>query len=140
VQGTLTVLPLLLFAGLFLGYGASQFERVFNPRPFYSEVPDALQVLHSRMNWVETPEGPWLYVTGILTNRSDFAWKELEFECRFFDSGDSMVDAAHTGGFHTILPNSDSAFRVRVKPARSAGDYRSMKTSVVTARIAQSPF
>jgi hypothetical protein len=140
IQGALTLLPLLILGAALLGLVFARFERLFNPRPFYSEMPNSLGVLDSRMNWVETTNGPRLYVTGILTNRSSIPWKEVEFECRFFDTNGLMADAAHAWGHLTILSNDDSAFRVSVTPSRIAAEYHAMKISVTTARNAQAAF
>jgi hypothetical protein len=116
------------------------FERLFNPRPFYSEVPGALEVLQSQFNWVETSKGPRLYVTGILTNHSAFGWKSVEFECRFFDTNLVMVDADNRFSFVTVEASDDSAFRVVVEPARPREAYHSVQVAVATARSARSAF
>jgi hypothetical protein len=133
-------LPALVCCGILLVVVFSRFDRLFNPRPHYSEMPDALLVLESRMNWVETTNGPRIYVTGILTNRSAVAWREVEFECRFFGTNGIMVDADHARGWLTILPNDDCAFRAMVAPGRPAADYHALKVSVSTARNARGPF
>ncbi len=140
VQGVVTILPLVILLGLFFNAAITRFDRVFNPRPFYSEMPNALQVLDSRMNWVETTNGPRLYLTGIVTNQSGVAWRDVEFECRLFDSNGLMVDAAHPRARLTILPNDDSAFRVSVTPYRPPADYHTMKIFVATARNAAAAF
>lgn len=135
IVGFLAVsLPVLLGLGV-LRYGVIlRFERMFNPPPFYSEMPNALVILESRMNWVQTTNGPRIYVTGILTNRSAVAWKDIEFECRFFGTNGVMLDAANTQSRFTILAEDDLAFRVVVVPARSAGDYHALKVLISNAR------
>lgn len=140
VQGVLLPVPLLVLLVALISAGIGRFERVFNPRPFYSELPDALQVLEARMNWVETDQGAMLYVTGLLTNRSEVAWRNIEFECRFFDGAGVMIDASHAPGRMTVLPRDDSAFRVAVRAGRPASDYRGLKVTVVTARNAGEGF
>ena len=47
------------------------------------------------MNWAQTKDGLRIYLTGILTNQSPVAWKDVEFECRFYDANGVMVDAAN---------------------------------------------
>ncbi len=106
----------------------------FSPPPYYEEFPNALQVLQSRMNWIETKDGPRIYLTGILTNQSPITWHGVEFECRFFDTNGAMVDAASAHGSVTMRPNDDSAFRASVAPSGASNDYRSFKIMVSTAR------
>ena len=35
----------------------SSFDRLQNPKPYYSEFPNSLKVLESRMNWAQTRTG-----------------------------------------------------------------------------------
>jgi hypothetical protein len=115
-------------------------QRFMNPPPYYSDYKSSIQILKSNMEWVETTDGPRLFVTGLLTNQSQFAWREPEFECRFFNSKGEMTDAANGTTFLTILPSADSAFRVTVKPVRSSNDYSSFRVSVSNARNIRGPF
>jgi predicted nucleic acid-binding Zn ribbon protein len=115
-------------------------DHAFNPPPYYTEFPNALQILESRMNWVSTKDGPRIYVTGTLTNQSPLAWTSLEFDCRFFDAQGRMVDAANARGGLTIRSNDDSAFRAVVLPATDSNEYRAFKISVSTARNTKGRF
>lgn len=119
------------------GAGITALDRLFNPRPYYSEMPDALQVLETHMNWVQTTNNVFVYVTGLLTNRSAVAWKDVEFECRFYGPDGSMVDADHELDLLTVRPYDDAAFRVRIIPCRPASDYRGVKVWVTWARTAR---
>jgi hypothetical protein len=116
------------------------YGRVFNPPPYYTSFPDAVRVIESRINWVATDKEPRIYVTGIITNQSPIAWKDVEFECRFYDTNGVMVDAYNRRSDLTIKSNDDSAFRVSVVPSRPAKDYASHKLSVSTARNDKAPF
>ena len=108
--------------------------------PYYTEYQGSLQVLESQMHWTEIKDGSRIYVTGIVTNRSTNAWRDLEFECRFFDGSGAMVDAAHARGSLTINPHDDSAFRVAVTPGTASNQYRTCAVSVSTARNTKGPF
>jgi uncharacterized Zn-finger protein len=109
-------------------------NRLQNPKPDYTEFVNSLRVMESRMNWVETSNGPRIYLTGILTNQSDIAWRDIEFECRFLDTNGLLVDAAHPHVFLTIQPHDDTAFRTVITPSRSTNDYASFRLLVTTAR------
>jgi hypothetical protein len=111
-----------------------KFDRIANPKPYYSEFLDSLRIVESRMNWVQTKDGRRIYLVGIITNQSQVAWRDVEFQCRFFDTNGVMVDASSARGWLTIRPNDDSAFRATVTPGRSTNDYDSYKLSVSTAR------
>jgi hypothetical protein len=115
-------------------------DRLLNPRPLYAGLPHALQIVQSRMNWAQTKDGLRIYMTGILTNQSAVSWRDIEFECRFYDSAGVMVDAAHSHGYLTVQPGDDTAFRVVVAPGCATNDYRDYKLLVTTARNARGWF
>jgi hypothetical protein len=138
--------PFLFMGAHFLLYVLLAFwivamlKHFFNPTPYYTEYRNSLQVLESRMNWVQKEQGFSIYVTGILTNQSAIAWKGIELECRFYDTNGVMIDAANAYAHATVQPNDDSAFRASVIPTRPTNDYASFKLSVSTARNTKSLF
>jgi hypothetical protein len=77
---------------------------------------------------------PRLYITGILTNQSEFAWRDIELECRFLDSNGRLGDAAHPQLFLTIQPHDDTAFRAVVTPSQATNDSTSFRVLVSPAR------
>jgi hypothetical protein len=114
--------------------------RLWNPAPYYAEFQGALEVLQSRMNWVQTKDGLRIFVTGRLTNHSAIAWQSPEFECRFFDANGAMIDAANARSSLTVQANDDSAFRAIVLPGCASNAYRSFQINPSTARNARAPF
>jgi predicted nucleic acid-binding Zn ribbon protein len=128
------VMPMLL---VWFALGAvllRQFERLGNPGPFYSNFPSALRITESRMNWVESPKGTQIYLTGILTNKSAVDWRGLEFDCRFFDRAGRLIDAGNGHGYLTACAHDETAFRVALQPTAPTSDYASFRISVSTAR------
>jgi predicted nucleic acid-binding Zn ribbon protein len=109
-------------------------NRIENPRPNYTEYLNSLHVLESHMNWAGTGSDLRLYITGILTNQSAVAWRDIELQCRFFDANGLLIDAAHPRAGLTIQPHDDAAFRAVVTPSRATNDYASFKATVSTAR------
>jgi hypothetical protein len=109
-------------------------NRFQNPKPDYTPFVNSLRVLESRMNWAETSSGTRIYITGVLTNQSEFAWRDVELECRFLDANGQLVDAAHPHVALTIQPHDDTAFRATVAPSHASNDYASFRLSVSTAR------
>ena len=112
-------------------------DRLQNPKPYYSEFPNSLKIIGSRMNQAQTESGLRVYVVGVLTNTSPVAWKDAEFDCRFFDAKGVMVDAATGSGHLDVCPHDESAFRVAIIPTARTNDYESFKISVGNARNAK---
>jgi hypothetical protein len=81
-----------------------------------------------------------VHIVGILTNCSSTPWKEALFECRFFDSEGKLIDVAHPRDYFTVLPNSDLAFSLKIRPARATNQYSSYKVTVTTALNGYSRF
>ena len=115
-------------------------NRFQNPKPDYTAFVNSLRVKESRMSWAETSNGLRIYITGILTNQSKLAWRDIELECRFLDANGQLVDAAHPHVSLTIQPRDDTAFRAVVIPSRATNDYASFRVSVSTARNTKSLF
>lgn len=133
-------LPMVILFGSLVSVLVNRFDGIMNPRPFFGDMPDCLHVIESRMNWVETTNGPRIYVVGMLTNQSAIAWKDLEIQCRFFDTNGVMVDAEYPWSRLTILPHGDAAFRGVVTPGRAEAEYHALKATVSAARNARSRF
>ena len=92
------------------------------------------------MLWVETTNGPRIYVIGMVTNRSNIAWRDLEFQCRFFDTNSIMIDAGYPNSWLTVQPGDDAAFRGTVTPGCPKSDYHTLTLAVSSARNTRSRF
>lgn len=133
-------IPTAVVPALFFFLMISRVEGIFNPRPLYAEMPDSLSVAESRMLWVETTNGPRIYVIGMLTNQSMAAWKDVELQCRFYGTNGTLIDAAYPLARLTILPSSDAAFRGTIAPGRPRQDYHTLSVTVSSARNARAAF
>ena len=133
-------LPMVILFGSLAVLLMNRLDGLINPRPFFGDMPNSLRVMESGMNWVETTNGCRIYVVGMLTNQSAIAWKDVEIQCRFFDTNGAMVDAAYPHAWLTILPHGDAAFRGVVTPGRAEPDYHALKTTVSSARNALTRF
>jgi hypothetical protein len=140
VMAIVHVVPLII---IWVGSGLvffSIFDSLQNPRPYYSEFPDSLRIIESRMNWAQTHDGLCIFVTGVLTNASPETWRNAEFDCRFFDANGVMVDAAVGIGYLDVCPHDESAFRVSINPVARTNDYVSFKISVGNAKNGKGMF
>jgi hypothetical protein len=123
-----------------MGFAISTFfARLVNPPPYYDRYLGSIRLVESRMNWVERQKEPsgkenLIYITGIVTNQSPIAWRHVEFECRFFDTNGTMIDAQNSFSYFTLQANDNSAFRVSVAPTAPTNQYASFKIFVSTAR------
>jgi hypothetical protein len=133
--GPVTILWIMLGTLAF-----SKLDSLQNPKPFYSEFPNSINILASHMNFVQTENGSRIYLTGLLTNSSPVAWKSIEFDCRFFDAHGVMLDAGTGGSYATVQSFDEAAFRVAIIPLAPTNEYASFKIRVGSARNAKSWF
>jgi len=130
------VLPVTVLWGVLMIVAFSKLSQLGNPKPYYSQFPNSLKILQSRMNWAQTQNGLRIYIAGVLTNTCPVPWKDVEFDCRFFDSQGVMLDADTGQSYLTVPPYDDSAFRVAIIPSAPTNEYTSFKISVGSARNA----
>ena len=110
------------------------------PRPFYTEIPDSIGIIESKMIFKQTESGSRIFILGLVTNQSQISWESTEFECRFYDTNNTLVDVAHPHSSMTVQPHEDAAFSFWVRPNRATNDYISFKLKVVTARSTQTGY
>ena len=134
------VIPML---AVWVGFTLAIFSligRTQNPKPYYSEFPESLKIIGSRMNWAQTRDGLRIFIAGVLTNASPITWRSAEFDCRFFNTNGVMVDADTGYGHLDVCPFDESAFRVSIIPTAPTNEYVSFKISVGNARNAKGLF
>ena len=132
-----SLVTVLLVAGSTL---LTRMERFWNPKPSYTKQLRALRVIESRMAWRQTTTDRRIHLTGVLTNQSQVPWRDVELECRFFDTKGVMIDVAHPRCSLTIQPWDDSAFSTLVYAARPTNTYASYTLTVNMARNANANF
>jgi predicted nucleic acid-binding Zn ribbon protein len=134
------LVPLLGLWVVMMVAGFSLLDEFQNPKPYYSGFPNALQIVESRMNWARADKGPCIYLTGVLTNTSPVAWRDVEFDCRFYDAAGVLVDAGTGHSYFTACSNDNTAFRVSISPTAPTNMYASFKISVANARNAKAGY
>jgi len=134
--------PATLLALFLLCFGAIAvslmvfLNRIGRPEPNYAAFNGQIQVSQSRMSAERTDKENWVMVFGLVTNQTAFAWKELEFDCRFYDVTGALTDAKTIRSSFTMFGHGESAFRVDLKTPRPVSDYASHQISVKAARNA----
>ena len=113
--------------------------RLVNPGVGFSDYRDTVSVVESRMSLGKTDEGiPTVNIIAIITNKSDVAWKDLQFDSRFYNKAATLIDARPYSVSSTILPHSDLAVRIVTKPLKDLSEYETQKVYIRNARDARS--
>lgn len=120
------------------------FERLLQPlrQPGtdFSAYRDSISVIESRMNLEKGEKESWVNVVAVITNKSELAWKEVEMDTRFFNKAGTMIDAQTGPQRGTILPHSELAFRIILRPSLELAEYDSYKIYVRSAKDARTRF
>lgn len=132
---TLSLLLVLCLCVLAIGFVAFLL-RISNPKPRYEDFHGLVKVTESRMTPLQTDKDRLLVIVGLVTNQTSFSWKEVQFDCRYFDTNGTLIDAKTGFGTGAIYGHGESAFRVDLKVARPFSDYASHTIAVKAARNA----
>jgi len=112
-------------------------DRAVSPQPDFSHFRDQIAVTESKLSTAAMGKDTWIAMIGIVTNRSDVSWKNLQFDCRFLGPNGDLMDASTREVHGTVFGHDTMAFRFDVKPARPPADYASYEVTVRFARNAR---
>jgi len=120
----------LLMLGTFL-----LLARMFTEGRSFSSSRDKIEVISSKVAFQIKPRSTNIFVSGILTNRSNYSWRINKFEIRFFDSfGKTIdVDEGWSNDTFTVLPGSDHSFRFDLYSRKSIPENASYKVLIRSA-------
>ena len=101
----------------------------------FSPVRHEIEVLSSQVAMGASSEHTNVFVSGILTNRSDYAWQNLKFEVRYFDQSGKMFDADSCDDHQefTVLSHSDHSFSLNLWSRDSIPKYATYRVMVTSA-------
>ena len=116
------------------------FRQIMNPGKDFSPYRESIYVVESRMNFQSDEKEPSVNVVVVLTNRSEFAWKDVQMDLRFYNAAGTMIDAMPYWNRGEIYPNGELAFRIKNHPSHALGEYDSYKIFVRSARDVRAHF
>jgi hypothetical protein len=105
-------------------------ERLFGSKQDFAEYQDQIAIVNSQFSHRMVGSNLIVTVIGVVTNQSDFSWKDVGLETQFFDRDGKLIDVvAQTGGYRSfaILGHSEQAFRLEGQATRPQGIYASHK-------------
>lgn len=101
-----------------------------------------ITILESTVSQRVTSNATFVVITGILTNGSDYAWKNIALEGRLYGREGRFLDAIpassdYYGGV-VVMAHSVSSFKIESRTSHSLADYANHKVEVQWARDATS--
>ena len=132
----LTVLGVVVMTGYFIGIGIFM-DQLLGPKHDFAKFRDQIVVVNSQVSHRMWNSNLWVTVVGIVTNRSEFGWKNVGIEAQFFDRSDKLIDTiaadADYRGF-AVLPYGEAAFKIEGKATKLQSEYASHKVFIRVAK------
>ena len=79
-----------------------------------------------------------VFVVGVVTNKSEFAWKNIGLEAQLFDKNGKLIDViqASDSSYNGVvtLPHSEAGFKIQSKATKYESEYATHKVIVGTGK------
>jgi hypothetical protein len=101
----------------------------------FARYRDQIEVVTNAMSYSRTNVDPYITTIGLIMNRSEFGWKEVQLEAQYFDASGKLIDTGVSRNFETeLLPHGEAAFRIRILADKPESSYASEKVYVRSAK------
>jgi hypothetical protein len=127
---------LVMAAAIFgLGYFL---EHLIGPKRDFAPYQSQIAVLSSEVSFRMSSSNLMVSVVGVVTNKSEFAWKNVGLEARFFDKDGKIIDVlqASDSSYNgiVVLPHAEAGFKIQSRATKNESDYVTHKVFVGTAK------
>ncbi len=78
--------------------------KMFNPGEKFSLHKDRVQIIQSKLEFVENKCGATLVVLGKIRNDGELSWEEPQFEAIFFDNNHKLFDTEQDEKYDFLIP------------------------------------
>lgn len=126
----LSGLVMVICAGVFV-------EHLFSRGRSFASYQDQIAVIESHTSHRTSGSNLLVTVVGVITNRSEFGWKEVILEAQMFDEHGALIDVVtHSGAYAgvTIAPHGEAGFKIESKAAHQESRYAAHHVSVRWAK------
>jgi hypothetical protein len=125
-----------IFGAIFgLGYFL---EHLIGPKRDFAPYQSQIRVVSSEASFRMSGSNLTVSVVGVVTNQSDFAWKNVGLEARLFDKDGKLIDViqASDSSYYgiVVLPHTEAGFKIQSKATKNESEYVSHKIFVGTAK------
>jgi hypothetical protein len=85
------------------------YDQLFGQKRDFTPYQNQITVVNSETSFRIANSNLMVSVIGVVTNQTDFGWKQIGMEAQFFDGNGRMIDVIEAEGlwfFHTRKPHS----------------------------------
>lgn len=112
-------------------------ENIFSSKHDFARYQNQMMVVNSATSFRIANSNLTVSVIGVVTNQSDFGWKDIGIEAQLFDGNGKMIDVIEAGGTYagfTVLPHSEASFKIEGRAIQKEQEYQSAKVFVRTGK------
>jgi hypothetical protein len=124
-----------IFGAIFgLGYFL---ENLIGPKRDFTQYQSQIAVVSSEVSFRMSGSNLTVSVVGVVTNQSDFAWKNVGLEARLFGKDGKLIDVIQASDSSysgvVVLPHAEAGFKIQSRATKNESEYATHKVFVGTA-------
>ena len=113
-------------------------QHLIGPKRDFTPYRNQIAVVSSEESFKMFGSNLTVFVVGVITNQSDFAWKNVGLEARLFDKDGKLIDVIQASDSSysgvVVLPHAEAGFKIQSKATKNESDYVTNKVIVGTAK------
>jgi len=113
-------------------------EHLIGPKRDFSPYQNQILVVSSEMSFRISGSNLTVSVVGVVTNQSDFAWKNVGLEARLFGKDGNLIDVIQASDSSysgvVVLPHAEAGFKIQSRATKNESEYATHKVLVGTAK------
>lgn len=125
------IIAAIIGLGIFL-------QHLIGPKRDFTPYRNQIAVVSAEESFKMFGSNLTVFVVGVITNQSDFAWKNVGLEARLFDKDGKLIDViqASDSSYNgvVVLPHAEAGFKIQSKATKNESDYVTNKVFVGTAK------
>ena len=113
------------------------FDSLIGPKRDFAPFQNQITVVSSATSFRMAGSNLIVSVVGVVTNRSEFGWKNLGLEAQLFDKDGKLIDLIPADGDYrgiSALPHSEAGFKIESKATKKEPDYAAHKVYIRVAK------
>lgn len=113
--------------GIFLNH-------LVGPKRSFAPYQQRVKVVSSEISFQISNSNRMVSVVGVITNQTEFAWKNIGLEAQMFNQAGQLIDVIQVGDPSysgvVVMPHAEAAFKISSKATHPESDYASHKVAV----------
>jgi hypothetical protein len=137
LQSVAAVFWSLAIFGAIIGLGYF-LDNLLGSKRDFAPYQNQIVVVSSEISFRASGSNLTVFVVGVVTNKTEFAWKNVGLEAQLFDKNGKLIDViqASDSSYNgiVILPHSEAGFKIQTKATKGESEYATHKVIVGTGK------